>query len=201
MERYDPARDLILYTKEQLTGFEMSRFENERRLLEAIVAGVFVEFVIAPVEDFAGGKILAGLCKLGKPCRVVEKLYDAGGQLVNHVGRKVPNSKALVPEYPPNRGFTGNSSEQVLAPGTLVDRSGYDGGTFVSPQGTPVPMRALKPGTDGKPYSVFEVRKPLAVQGGRTAPYYGQPGLGTQYELPNSIGELLDSGVLKRVGE
>ena len=114
-------------------------------------------------------------------------------------GAAVTKSKAAVPEYPPNRGFIGNPSDQVLSPGTRIDRYGYDGGTFVSPAGTPAPMRSMKPGTESKPFSEFEVQKPLTVKGGKAAPYYGQPGMGTQYELPNSVGKLIDSGALKRV--
>ena len=41
------------------------------------------------------------------------------------------------PIWPPNRGFDGNPTKVTLEPGTLIDRYGYDGGTFVSPKGIP----------------------------------------------------------------
>jgi hypothetical protein len=71
------------------------------------------------------------------------------------------------PIWPSNRGFAGEPVTQILQPGTRVDRYGYDGGTFVSPEGTPYSQRALAPGTEKKPYTLFEVMKPIAVQGGK----------------------------------
>jgi hypothetical protein len=71
------------------------------------------------------------------------------------------------PIWPSNRGFAGEPVTQILQSGTRVDRCGYDGGTFVSPEGTPYSQRALAPGTEKKPYTIFEVMKPIAVQGGK----------------------------------
>ena len=47
------------------------------------------------------------------------------------------------PIWPPNRGFDGNPTKVTLEPGTLIDRYGYDGGTFVSPKGIPYTERSL----------------------------------------------------------
>jgi hypothetical protein len=80
-----------------------------------------------------------------------------------------------------------------------IDRYGSDFGSFVSPEGTPFPARSLHPEAAGRPYSVFEVVKPIDVDAGVAAPYYGQPGLGVQYELPASVKELIKRGVLRRV--
>lgn len=74
------------------------------------------------------------------------------------------------PIWPPNRGFDGNPTKVTLEPGTLIDRYGYDGGTFVSPKGIPYTERSLPIGTDQKPYTVFEVVKPVEVQAGKIAP-------------------------------
>ena len=95
------------------------------------------------------------------------------------------------PIWPPNRGFDGEPVTTTLQPGTRIDRYGYDGGTFVSPEGTPYSQRALAPGTESKPYTVFEVAKPVEVQGGKIAPWYGEEGGGIQYEFSESISELL----------
>ena len=57
------------------------------------------------------------------------------------------------PIWPPNRGFDGEPVTTTLQPGTRIDRYGYDGGTFVSPEGTPYSQRALAPGTESKPYT------------------------------------------------
>src|SRR5690606_9433488 len=57
-------------------------------------------------------------------------------------------------EWPPHLGFQdGVSSPYVLEPGTLIDRYGSPFGTFASPEGTPYYARALKPGSDLKPYN------------------------------------------------
>lgn len=62
--------------------------------------------------------------------------------------------------------------------------------------GTPYEKRALAPGTELKPYSVFEVTKPIEVQAGKIAPWFDQPGGGTQYVLPDMVDELLDPPVV-----
>lgn len=111
----------------------------------------------------------------------------------------IPEGRRLIPYWPVNRGFANTPVSKTLQPGTRIDRYGYDGGSFVSPQGVPAPMRSLAPGTTDKPYSVFEIVKPLDVQSGRAAPWFGQPGGGIQHELGRSIKELLDAGIIRRV--
>ena len=101
--------------------------------------------------------------------------------------------------WPVNRGFEGLSTKTQLPVGTQVDRYGYDGGTFVAPKGTPDGMRALSPGTTAKPYSAFEVVKPLDVQTGPAAPWFGEPGKGVQYEMPMSVEQGIKDGYLKRL--
>ncbi|WP_346895551.1 TNT domain-containing protein [Clostridium sp. UBA7503] len=101
--------------------------------------------------------------------------------------------------WPPNRGFDGTPTTEELEPGTLVDRYGYDGGTFVSPKGTPYTERALPPGTDSKPYTVFEVVESVEVKAGKIAPWFGEKGGGIQYEF-SSIAELLKKEVIRKVG-
>ena len=104
------------------------------------------------------------------------------------------------PIWPENRGFEGNPSTITLEPGTRVDRFGYDSGTFVSPEGTPYTNRSLPIGTDAKPYTVFEVVLPVEVQAGKIAPWFGEVGGGIQYEFSSSINELIEAGILRKVG-
>lgn len=87
-----------------------------------------------------------------------------------------------------------------LMPGTRVDRYGFEGGTFVSPEGTPYEMRSLAPGTRTKPSNIYEVIKPVEVMAGKVAPWFGEPGLGIQYEFSVSISQGLEQGILRRVG-
>lgn len=103
--------------------------------------------------------------------------------------------------YPPNNGALGDVQVTVLKPGEQIDRFGWDGGRFVSPNGTPYGARALPPGSRDKPYAVYEVTSRLVVQRARVAPWFGEPGLGIQYHLPASVKDLLGSGHLRRIGE
>lgn len=107
---------------------------------------------------------------------------------------------ALQTYWPPNRGFQGASITEELTVGARIDRYGYEGGTFLSPQGTPDWMRSLAPVTTPKPYNICEVTSPLQVQSGKAAPWFGQVGQSTQYELPMSVSDAIAKGYLKRVG-
>ena len=107
---------------------------------------------------------------------------------------------ALQTYWPPNRGFQGASITEDLPVGARIDRYGYEGGTFLSPQGTPDWMRSLAPGTTSKPYNIYEVTSPIQVQSGKAAPWFGQVGQGTQYELPMSVSDAIAKGYIKRVG-
>jgi RHS repeat-associated protein len=107
-------------------------------------------------------------------------------------------SKAIQRYWPPNRGFLHPPTPVTLRPGTRIDRFGHEGGTFASPQGTPFALRGLPPRSASKPYRVYEAVKPLDVNAGTAAPAFGG-GLGPQYELPQSIEALIQSGHLRRV--
>ena len=124
-----------------------------------------------------------------------------GGKLAEYKIAESRNWTNLKGEtwWPVNRGFDGASKTQPLGVGTKIDRFGYDGGTFVAPKGTPITMRALAPGTTSKPYSAFEVVKPMEVQGGKAAPWFGETGKGVQYELPMSVEKALAEGYLRRL--
>lgn len=88
----------------------------------------------------------------------------------------------------------------TLPVGTLVDRYGYSGGTFVSPVGTPYPMRALPPSSNQKPYTIYRVLKPFNnVAACKVMPWFGEIELGTQYELPKSVKSYIEAGHLEEV--
>ena len=62
-----------------------------------------------------------------------------------------------------------------------LDRYGPDSGNFLSPAGTPYWQRSLPPDTNPNDYHVYEVIKPLPVQSGQIAAWFGQPGGGVQH--------------------
>ncbi|WP_084724941.1 TNT domain-containing protein [Streptacidiphilus melanogenes] len=96
--------------------------------------------------------------------------------------------------YPDNNGFVLRDGRPVehalrLRAGQLVDLFGSGRGSFLAPVGTPYAERALPP-TNLDEYSatgpvvnyhLYRVAKQFIVQAGPIRPWFGQPGLGTQY--------------------
>jgi RHS repeat-associated protein len=149
--------------------------------------------VVTEVRNFAGVQDMHDL-----KVAAVHTYYVLAGTtpvLVHNCG---PEGEPI--QWPPNNGFHGESKVTVLKPGTLVDRFGYEGGRFVSPNGTSITGRALAPGTTEKPYSVYEVTNRLVVRAGPAEPWFGEAGMGTQYHLPASVSDLMDAGYLRQVG-
>lgn len=103
-------------------------------------------------------------------------------------------------KWPANDGFKAESVKLTLQPGARVDRYGSEYGTFVCPEGVPYEMRSLAPGSETKPYNVYEVLKPVEVLSGEIAPWFDQPGGGIQYMFDKSIRELIEAGILAKVG-
>jgi len=101
--------------------------------------------------------------------------------------------------WPANDGFAGTQTTSTLQPGVRVDRFGAETGRFVSPAGTPLHQRSLPAGSHTRPFHVYEVVRPVDVQAGRVAPWFGQSGGGTQFQFNQSIGDLVNSGVLRRI--
>jgi hypothetical protein len=125
-------------------------------------------------------------------------LESAGVRLFS---REVAGGTSLLPArspWPANSGFIeGTVERKFLMPGETFDRYGFGGGKFVSPVGTPIEARALRPGTESLPFNTYQVVKPFEVNAGGVQPWFGQPGLGTQYELPVSVNTLLNRGIIK----
>ena len=110
--------------------------------------------------------------------------------------------------YPPQGGYQLTPlgvpvvGPATLIEGQLVDRFGSEGGTYLSPQGTPygargIPPESLNPFPGGEPcnYYRYRVLKPFSVNAGPIAPALGQPGFGLQYVLSST----LFPGVTERV--
>lgn len=132
----------------------------------------------------------------------IKTLADKQG-LVYTIGKK-GNERFYAddgsPIYPPNDGFVGKPEKVTLKAGEqLVDRYGPITGGFVSPIGTSLKARALPDNITGE-YTVFAVKTDIAdVLSGRTAPWFGEPGGGTQYRLPQSTKKLLRAGYMEVV--
>lgn len=104
--------------------------------------------------------------------------------------------------WPPNDGFSTKPPPQqtTLRPGTLIDRYGSAKGKYAAPRGTPFALRSLPCQDQYEIDRTYEVRKPFQVEAGKTAPWFGEPGGGIQYELPASVQTLVTAGYLQPVG-
>ena len=76
-----------------------------------------------------------------------------------------------------------------------------DRGRFASPPGTPLEARAIPGGAANRVLKRYQVVKPVKVRAGRAAPWDGQPGLGYQWELPDTINNLEESGIIEPLVE
>ncbi|ULE35490.1 TNT domain-containing protein [Mycobacterium sp. IDR2000157661] len=99
-----------------------------------------------------------------------------------------------------------------LPAGTVVDRFGSPGGAWLSTDGTPFAERALPPDSTLKPYHRYVVNDPALLPSGyhieqsQVAPWFHQPGGGTQYRIIGPDGrdapvqDLLDSQFFRKAG-
>ncbi|KAJ6017832.1 hypothetical protein N7451_001211 [Penicillium sp. IBT 35674x] len=115
-------------------------------------------------------------------------------------------------EYPPQNGFViTNAGASILGNTTLpvgqkLDRFGSEYGSFLAPLGAPYIERSLPPSNlntfDGDyPYNyyVYQVTKSFVVGLGPIAPWFEQPGMGTQFLSYKSVKDLLAGGYLRRL--
>jgi hypothetical protein len=138
--------------------------------------------------------MLANYHPLGRECP--QGYFDT---FVNYTGANT---------YPPQQGFklyingTQIFSKITIPNGTYVDRFGGYNSTFVSPVGTLYEQRAIPPsnlvrrGVNGSIYYKFLTLRPIDVENGTIAPWYGQPGGGIQYVLPVGTADLVNDGWL-----
>ncbi|KAJ4244265.1 hypothetical protein NW757_010624 [Fusarium falciforme] len=105
-------------------------------------------------------------------------------------------------KYPDHHGFQLDADNKpmnasmILEPNMLVDRFGYATGRYISPASAPFAQRALNPQNLDTPqsspefpnnYHVYKVLKKITVIAGPITPWFGQPGLGTQFFLGEDV--------------
>jgi hypothetical protein len=100
-----------------------------------------------------------------------------------------------------------------LPAGTEIGRFGYPGGSYLAPDGTPFAELSLPPDSATKPYFNYVVNDPTALPPGyhveqsQVAPWFHQPGGGTQFRIiappgkEASVDALIESGYLREVGK
>lgn len=158
-------------------------------------------------ENAAGRKIRFTKYETNYPTKPVsnlpEALIGASSSLTVHATEAGTRTGWEVAEikWPSNRGFLDEPVLSHLMPGTRVDRYGHEGGTFVAPEGTLWEQRSLPPSSLGKPYTEYEIVKPIPAQSGWIAPWFRQIGGGIQYEFPVPVGKLVKNRFIERVKE
>jgi len=134
---------------------------------------------------------------------------DPGPEFTN------PDGSLLYPEESlPTKPYAiaGTVSDAHLTAGTIVDRFGYPGGGWLGAEGVPFAERSLPPDSALKPFYQYVVDDPTALPPGwkieqsQAAPWFNQPGGGTQYRIirpdgeNGSVEDLTGFGVLRRIG-
>jgi hypothetical protein len=128
-------------------------------------------------------------------------------------------AKGLGPDdkynFPVKDGFVLNtdsnriSGNATLPVGQKLDRfGGEERGRFLSPLGAPYIERSLPPQNldtvDGRypyDYHVYQVTKEFVVELGPIAPWFEQPGMGTQFVSSRTVIDLVNNGFLRRLSE
>ncbi|MFJ9535136.1 hemagglutinin repeat-containing protein [Herbaspirillum sp. NPDC101396] len=149
---------------------------------------------------------------------------DAAARIANNFGRDGDSFTAAVAQmaaakeagwvnssgrtwWPPGSGdVPGTAFQTTLTVGTKLDRYGgtTSSSSFLAPVGTSLEQRALSPGTNLAVRDEFIVIKPLPVEQSNVMPWFGQPGMGVQFDTSKgvqmTIEELVKQGYLKKVG-
>ena len=166
---------------------------------EAIASGKLTAAEVSALEGYVGtAQMYIDVLGLLGDNGVVS---GAGNAVESYKAAKAANWKK--PDgstwWPDDEGFADTPDETTLQPGTKIDRYGKTSGVYASPEGTPYEQRSLAPGSENSPYNIYEVVRPFDVKAGTVAPWFDQPGGGTQYKLPMSIQELIDLGYIKLI--
>ncbi|HEL0610584.1 TPA: TNT domain-containing protein [Streptococcus equi subsp. zooepidemicus] len=100
-----------------------------------------------------------------------------------------------------NQGFlNGEYVDDIIDPGTLVDRYGNNNtGRYFSPAGASFGERALPPYMEKMPKKTYITIKPIPNKKGPVAPWFDQPGMGTQYFTDMEGGYLEKYGYLVEI--
>lgn len=161
--------------------------------------------------DVTGNRTLSTIAGMG--------MSTITGVGLNALDRKLyishPNElKVAKPEYlnsegkidwknqAPNDGIEPGTlnRNQTLKAGTQIDRYGTEYGKYTSPTGTSYEARSLPYKKNPFMYNKYEVVKDInGVDSSTIAEAFGQTGGGVQYQLPQSVKDLVNAGYLRRV--
>lgn len=166
-----------------------------RYVLGGVERGKFAEYETYPALDVAVETVIR-LLTVAPPARTVGPGDEA------EIGRRGAALAAHAADRAASRGNgTPTPGPAELAPGDMLDRLGPDTGRFAHPLGTPFPQRSLPPSFVGAEYHRYEVLGDVndAAMEGPVAPWFEQPGGGTQFVFPRPIRWYLDQGLLREL--
>ena len=101
-------------------------------------------------------------------------------------------------------GFLRGEYQKVtLKPGKHIDRYGGNNGTFFGEEGMSISERAMAPNSDFSRYNIYEIEKEIPMNEGKIAPWFDEPGLGTQYQLDEDFTKVIKEDIdrLVKLGE
>ncbi|MGF2714766.1 glycohydrolase toxin TNT-related protein [Bacillus cereus] len=175
-------------------------------------------FSVAKSETKGTGNVGKGASEAGKhvddvkiPENIKKWNYPPSEELYKKYEDVYKNPKYYDQEtgeihWPSNDGFvSGTQKVETLHPGMKLDRYGNPAGSFLAPESDSFPSRALAPHSEQAPYYVYEVIADFEVTSGKIAPWFDQPGGGTQIikYKPNgrtySIEELIELEIIKQI--
>lgn len=110
--------------------------------------------------------------------------------------------------FPPNNGALTEEKDVVLKKGTIIQRTipeGYksgigDKGSFATRVGTPQEMLSLRPAKYQVP-NFYELQVDVTVRQSIVMPWYGEPGMGTQYRFYNTISEMVKNDWIRMIND
>jgi hypothetical protein len=193
----------FLLTAQPPQGNHQSNTSRHRQKKDSVVRGVsFLAFKqsVAAFSDSTKKALLDSSWNLWRAERwaVLEQLFIADN---------------LNGGWPPNSGAI-SLKIVSLDSGKLIDRYGgyyvvdsvkhdstfHDRGKFVCLKGVPFAKRALPLSALKSPYRLYRIVKTIAnIKEGGIIPWFSEPGLGTQFEMPVNIDDLKNGGYIVEV--
>lgn len=196
------------------------------------VARSTAEALLLEVGNQALGALLAATVKgVGVTSGTVKNYFAANGvtvaddtamRIANNFGREgdrftevaeqmmaAKQANWVTPQgriiYPPGNGAVPGTEFQTALPvGAKLDRYGSitDKTDFLAPAGTPYTQRALPLGSETRELVRLEVVKPMPVQQSNVMPWFGEAGMGVQYQTTSgslrlTVEQLIEKGYLK----
>lgn len=153
-----------------------------------------------PKENIVRGVTYAGFVSMTQVAAPLDTLLPSMWKLWkteswNALDTMVTRNK-ISGGYPPANGFV-NVDTVTLQVDKLLDRYGSLYGNFLADAGASLGGRSLPAGSENRVYYKFKVIKPIPnVLAGKAIPWFGQPGMGMQYMVPNKINVLVANNYL-----